>query len=242
MKWLKDFRNNEDELPVGIELNVAGERKEFVLGVELGQKRDHTAVAIVERSDVIYRERSAVTYRPFQKTELRLVFLERLELGLPYPQIVSAIVETVRRLQQPGSSWTVGPNIAVVVDATGVGNAVVDLLKAAGLGCELVPVTITGGEHESQTAWGWTVPKRDLVSELEVIYATEALLMADDLEFADALMEELDGMEVKPTESGNEKIGAWREGTHDDLVLAVALAVWRAKKGKKSPWGKARLI
>ena len=49
-------------------------------------------------------------------------------------------------------------------------------------------------------------------------------------------------MEVKISETGKDSYGAWREGAHDDLVLAVALAVWKAKKGKKSPWGTVRLI
>jgi hypothetical protein len=35
---------------------------------------------------------------------------------------------------------------------------------------------------------------------------------------------------VKITPSGNEQYGAWREGEHDDLVLAVALACWRVRK------------
>jgi hypothetical protein len=29
---------------------------------------------------------------------------------------------------------------------------------------------------------------------------------------------------------GNEQYGAWREGEHDDLMFAVALAYWGAKK------------
>jgi hypothetical protein len=32
--------------------------------------------------------------------------------------------------------------------------------------------------------------------------------------------------EVRTTQSSNETFGAWREGTHDDLVLAVAMAAW----------------
>ena len=32
------------------------------------------------------------------------------------------------------------------------------------------------------------------------------------------------------TASGREQYGAWREGTHDDLVFAVALAYWAARK------------
>jgi hypothetical protein len=33
-------------------------------------------------------------------------------------------------------------------------------------------------------------------------------------------------MQVKVSTAGNEQFGAWREGAHDDLVLAVALACW----------------
>jgi hypothetical protein len=40
-------------------------------------------------------------------------------------------------------------------------------------------------------------------------------------------------MRVKITASGNEQYGAWREGEHDDLVLAVALACWGARRA----WG-----
>jgi hypothetical protein len=43
----------------------------------------------------------------------------------------------------------VGKNVKVVVDATGVGAPVVDLLKQAGLGCQVIPVVITGADMES---------------------------------------------------------------------------------------------
>ena len=32
-------------------------------------------------------------------------------------------------------------------------------------------------------------------------------------------------------ETAHDSYGAWREGTHDDLVLAVALALWTAQQG-----------
>jgi len=37
-------------------------------------------------------------------------------------------------------------------------------------------------------------------------------------------------MRVKVGCEGLERFGAWREGTHDDLVFAVALAYWAARK------------
>ncbi len=42
------------------------------------------------------------------------------------------------------------------------------------------------------------------------------------------LVEELANFRVKITLAANEVFRAWREGEHDDLVLAVVLACWRA--------------
>ena len=44
------------------------------------------------------------------------------------------------------------------------------------------------------------------------------------------LVAELAAMRVKVGCEGREQYGAWREGTHDDLVFAVALAYWAARK------------
>ena len=66
--------------------------------------------------------------------------------------------------------------------------------------------------------------------------------MARRMKLAGALVEELGSMEVKITESGKSQYAAWREGAHDDLVLAVALAVWRAKMCERSGWGTTLLV
>ena len=41
-------------------------------------------------------------------------------------------------------------------------------------------------------------------------------------------------MQVRISPSGNEQMAAWREGTHDDLVFAVALACWNAQNAYPS--------
>jgi len=54
------------------------------------------------------------------------------------------------------------------------------------------------------------------------------------------LKKEMMDMRVKATPAGNEQFGAWREGEHDDLVFAVALACWGAKKRyPEKPTGEA---
>jgi hypothetical protein len=235
----------------GTPLRVTSERSQFYMGVDIGQKRDHTAMAIVERAQTMFAGRDPVTYAPLERVEFRLRMLRRLPLGLPYvsedgePSIVNRVAATMRKLKsQYGGlhGWRMGQSITMVVDATGVGTPVVDQLRKEQLGCDIVPVTITAGSHPTQTRDGWFVPKRDLVTGLQVMYEGGRLRMARGMKLTATLMEELAGMESRTSETGKERYSAWREGARDDLVLAVALAVWRAKLGEKSPWGKVRLV
>jgi hypothetical protein len=54
----------------------------------------------------------------------------------------------------------------------------------------------------------------------------EAWRRACDRAAAATLVEELLAFQVRVTAAANETFGAWREGRHDDLVLAVAVAAW----------------
>ena len=68
-----------------------------------------------------------------------------------------------------GSSEVRG-HCALVVDATGVGAPVVDMLRAARLGCEM-----SGGDDYGRGAGAarpggvWNVPKRDLMAGVQVL-------------------------------------------------------------------------
>jgi hypothetical protein len=216
------------------------------MGLDVGQKRDHTAMAVVERAELTYRERDPLTWAPFQSVEYRLRFLQRMPLGMAYPEMIQKVEQVVSALRQRCKTWEYhgrgALSMALVVDATGVGAPVVDLLKQAQLGCEMTAVSITGGEREVQTREGWSVPKRDLITGLQVMYEHDELTMSKGLSEIEALLTELSDMRVRLSDRGNERFAVWRDGAHDDLVLAVALAVWRAKKGTKSPWGKVRLV
>ncbi len=55
---------------------------------------------------------------------------------------------------------------------------------------------------------------------------TRTLRVARELPEAEILINELLNFEVKITAPANDTYGAWREGTHDDLVLAVAMVCW----------------
>ena len=114
----------------------------------------------------------------------------------------------------------------------GVGPAVTDLLKKSGV--SHMGVSITAGDKERRDNRGWYVPKRNLVSALQVAFSTGRLKIAKGLNLAKILKEELLNFKLKINLStGHDSYEAWREGDHDDLVLAAALAVWAADRRRK---------
>lgn len=100
------------------------------IGADLGQAQDPAALAVAE----------------VRTPEIHVRHLEQLPLGTPYPKVVERIAGLVDHL----------PGAALVVDATGVGRAVLDHMAEL----DPVPVTITGGRYTSYDGTMWRVPKR----------------------------------------------------------------------------------
>ena len=179
----------------------------YHVGLDLGQSSDYTAIAIVEHVD----------------TALNVRHLRRFPLGTTYPVIVEEVAEMISKIP-------VTPKL--VVDATGVGRPVVDLLRARGL--RLNAVTITGGDTATHDGMNWRVPKRDLVSAVAVGLQTGRLKIAANLPEAATLTRELLNFKVTiDLKTAHDSYSAWRESVHDDLVLAVALSVWSANQFPK---------
>ena len=194
----------------------------FFIGLDLGQSHDFTAIAIVERA-VLKKEFNPAVWAFRKEVQLHLRHLERVPIGTPYPDVVRRVVDITR------SPRLTGP-VHLAVDNTGVGVAVVDMLRAAQPKAVLLPVTITAGDTENSCHGAHRVPKRNLIVGLQVLLQQGGLRIAADLQDAPTLLAELMAMQVKITAAGNEQLGAWREGTHDDLVFAVALAIWAVGK------------
>jgi hypothetical protein len=76
----------------------------------------------------------------------------------------------------------------------------------------------------------YLVPKRDLIVGLQVMLQAGELQIAEGMPGTAELLAEMASMRVRITDSGREQFGAWREGAHDDLVLAVALACWGVRR------------
>jgi hypothetical protein len=220
----------------------------YYVGLDLGQLSDYTAIAVLEEpiwvpSDapawVRTGEHNRVEQRSgwiapadiWQQSDRRsrepappalpmlaLRHLHRFERRTPYPEVVRHVADLLACLPLAG-------NAVLLVDATGVGRPVVDMLDQAKLDPQAI--TITGGSAVSVDGREYRVPKRDLAMCVQVLLQNRRLVFAAGLPLLDVLKRELQSFEVKiDPKTAHDSYLAWREGAHDDLVLAVALACW----------------
>ena len=112
-----------------------GSTGQYFIGLDLGQSRDFTAIAILERAELTGAW-DAEEFAHRKMAALRLRYLERIPLGTTYPDVVE-------RVRQVTRSAELRERCYLMVDATGVGRPVVDLLRMAGLGCPIMPAIIT---------------------------------------------------------------------------------------------------
>ncbi len=167
-----------------------------------------------------------------------------LDLGTPADPSALAVLETtwpengrpthqVRHLQRFHAGTAYGAVLAgveaalkagpasVVLDVTGVGKAIVAPFHAT------VEVTLTNGEEASEGT-RLRVSRLDVAASVQMTLQQERLRIAR-LPLAEELARELRAFRPRQlaAEAG---AAAWRERPGDDLVLAVAVALWHAER------------
>jgi len=196
----------------------------FIAGLDLGQAADYTALAILEKmepkKDLSFRVGEPL-HLPKEKPWYHLGDLMRVR-QIPYPTVVERVRDSMNREPFQG-------HVTLVIDNTGCGRPVFDMF-ARGARCPIVPVTITGGNQMTQEHGEYRVPKVDLVGAVQAVGGTGRLKYSPSLPFADILDREILSFRVKITDAAHASYGCWREGEHDDLVLAVALALWYGER------------
>lgn len=182
----------------------------YYCGLDLGQNRDFTALAVTRQD-------------PLDKRRIQLLHLERVR-DMLYPDVADWALDKLANLDYYGTH-------ELAIDATGVGPAVTDIYKKRRI--PFKGVKIHGGEHEKYSEGYYRVPKRNLVDNLRVMMFEGRLRFAkrDRMKHADDLVKELINFKPKPTQhTVHDSFEAWRESDHDDLVLAVALAAWASAR------------
>ena len=232
----------------------------YTVGLDVGQVNDPTAAALVERHPAEVpipdsgppgacphcRHRGwrregedwrcvacAEAYRP--RTELsptlRVSLLKRFPLRVPYPAMAAEAAELVREVQRRAPHST----RQLALDAGGVGRPMLDLIRRERPPCAILPVVITGGTVEGRQPDGtYSVPKRDLIGGLQVALQQRHLEIPRAIPEAEVLRQELADYRVKIDATTAHDSYDARSGAHDDLLLALALAVWAALRPVRS--------
>lgn len=182
----------------------------FHLGLDLGLRRNPTALALVEDVTRPTGEFDYVYYRHRLETALVLRNLQRLPLETPYAELPGYLERYLGGLAKRGP-------VHLVVDATGVGLPVVELLQLAQLPAQLKPIVITGGESVGQLQHAASVPRSMLLQNLRVVLETGGLRIPSRLRLLRELKQEL------------RALGDPRSRTPDDMAFALALAIWSAR-------------
>lgn len=203
---------------------------DYYIGCDLGQAADHTAFSVIQAVRGFHKKKAVMGSPAFdseplvKKVEYHLRLLDRFPIGTDYTDIVKEL------LSLKDSKDFAGSKAVYVIDYTGVGRPIVDMAINAGLR-PIVPVTITGGEQVVEHKNSVSVPKRDLVYSLFLLQSSGRLVIAEDLQFLNEFLNEVETFSIKlDVKTGHESFEAWRESDHDDIVLAVSLACWRALK------------
>ena len=193
---------------------------EFFAGLDLGQSQDYTALAIIERKTLYSPHRDPITYQHHRAFTHDLRHLERIPLGTSYVEVAKRIAEmkSAPELQQ----------MKIAVDATGVGAAVLDQLRAELGYLDITPVLITAG-HATHTANGvWFIPKKDLVAGPLIMLERGQLRIAADIPLRAEFTAEMLSIKESRSASGHIHYGP-ANGGRDDLFIAFTLALWRSR-------------
>ncbi len=216
--------------------------KFIAVGADVGQRVDPSAVVVAEA----WRATVADEVEGERETG-QLVFAVRhagrLPLGSPYPAVAKRVAEVAHWAQH-----RVGTRIPlrVAVDVTGVGAPVFELIEqelaAAGVEYVSVAATFTHGDRLDERLGEARVGKAYLVSRLQSLLQTDRVQLPRTPE-AEALARELLDYEIRVDDDANDRYGAFRVGSHDDLATALGLACltdWPESGGIRPLEGPAR--
>lgn len=206
---------------------------ELRIGIDIGKRHDPSAIVVAIAEQRMVDGKSTTHYS--------IPALKRLGLDTPYPDQVKILADTcnaaVKRFNESGKRSGFMKRHRILIDVTGVGDAVTDLLTplVSGLGT-VHPCRFMGGDRLTQEGLEFRLGKSFFVSRLQVLSESQRIHLPDQLPEAKQLAKEMLDFDIDVDElTGKATYGAIRPGTHDDLVCAIGLACLQDAEPNPSP-------
>jgi hypothetical protein len=189
--------------------------KDIIIGLDLGQQNDYTVLSVLDI------EKHNVTGRG---NLYKLVYLKRFPLKTSYPLMLKWITWFIEKA-------FLNDSYIMVVDYTGVGRPIVDLLRGDGI--KLIALNITGGnaanwKHSKEVS----VPKKELISSIQVIFMEHRIKIASGIQLLDDLKKEFLNFKATINQKAVASFNA-ASSYHDDIVLSISLATWYGEQAAK---------
>lgn len=181
--------------------------KYYIISLDPAQLNDYSALAVLECSEL--------------DNTYRLVSLARRQ-HQPYTEIV-AWAKKVFLNPKFNDIKDVSTRPIFVLDVGGVGRAIKDMLTAEGI--QSVGIQLTGGESVSRNGDTYHVSKSFVIGKFLAAWDEGRVKVPSNASFWPLFEKELKAFRGEMSAMGRAKFEA-AQGEHDDLVMAVAQAVW----------------
>lgn len=223
--WRGDARfRTDDRVSTRIETGEPYFVRSWV-SVDPGQANDFTAILTGETyaaAERTYQHDTQTVFigethiRHLDRTiySFRIISAHRCTLGTSYPIVCEQIRSIVAEVQ----------DCDLIVDHTGVGRGVVDILRGKGL--RPFSITITHGQQWTQKNREINCAKLELIGCLVTAAQEGRLQFAADIPLRDVIAEEIAKLTARRTAT-NELTFEASGGVHDDLVMSLACGVWQ---------------
>jgi len=179
----------------------------FIISCDLAKTFDYSAISVLEKMDSSYHLRS----------------LQRMHKGTPY----TVTAAHLRGMVSETALQCDGRPPVLVIDGTGVGAAVEDILRAWRL--PLISVKIHGGISVIKKPGEIRVPKKDLILSLLSAFNSGHLQIARGIPEGQDFVHELQRFKVK-INPRTRRATFEGQGSHDDIVCSVAMGVYIGEK------------
>ena len=185
----------------------------FIISLDPAKLRDWSAISAIDMHYVKEKKRF----------EYDLIAMNRKQ-GLPYdhptePSIASWALSVYRNQK----FWDKKQPPHFLIDATGVGVAVRDILAAKGI--KLIAVTITPGNSITRLGRKINISKARMIGKFLGAFDSGKLHVNPAMPIWPKLEKEMLGFRAELNAQGNTKFEA-EEGENDDMLMSLAQGIW----------------
>jgi len=209
--------------------------KEYAVLVDLAKKRNFTAIMVMKDSPQIVLGHELLKQPNRVLHYYDIVYLSQKQ-GMWYHDVVDEIVELMNRA-------TLVHNADLIVDGTGVGEGVVEMMRKKDL--QPIPIITIGRglmrevyadiaevfpgatKLKMKTLKEIHVPKSDLVAAGQLLVQQERVRVAAGLKWAEEAQRQFKNFKGKINERTKKKVyEAETEEDHDDIVICFLMGAW----------------